>query len=158
MNHEKIILIITQAFENYDVITLKSKTGSESMRPLILDNTFLYIKRVDYNSIKIGDIILLNFYNELCCHRVVIKNYNTIYTKGDNNPILDYRIVPNQILGKIFKIKRLDKYIEFNSQTEKNNYIIAKLSLLSKDYLNKPRWYKTISIKVMKKLIERIYC
>ena len=84
--------------------------GSESMSGVIEKGDAIFYKNVK-SDIKVGDVIVFKRDNIRIVHRVIsIRNINhqvRIYTKGDNNPLMDQGYVTEDtIVGKVlFKIK-----------------------------------------------------
>lgn len=154
MIQSKLITIIKDCIKDQKNITLNTVYGSKSMRPLITDDTKLFVKAV--NQINVGDLLLLDFYTELCCHRV-IKIKNGIYTKGDNNPTVDYEVKTEQILGKVYGIKRNGKFYDFRKKTLKiYGCLIAYMSKLSANYDKEKNIYKKICYIIMKFFINGV--
>ena len=154
MIQSKLITIIKDGIKEQKSITLNTVCGSKSMRPLITDDTKLFVEAV--NQINIGDLLLLDFYTELCCHRV-IKIKNGIYTKGDNNPTIDYEVKTEQILGKVYVIKRNEKSYDFRKKSFKiYGYLIAYMSKMSANYDKEKNIYKKIYYIIMKFFINRV--
>ena len=60
MIQSKLITIIKDCIKDQKNITLNTVCGSKSMRPLITDDTKLFVKAV--NQINVGDLLLLDFY------------------------------------------------------------------------------------------------
>jgi len=93
--------------------------SSGSMIPTLNVNDVLIVQGVDFNDIKVKDIIVFHSpsnYDKIIVHRVKdIKEVNgirTITTKGDANPIVipgtDYPITKKEYIGKvIFVIPKL---------------------------------------------------
>lgn len=81
------------------------KSSGNSMEPLLYDGDVIYIEKIKKNLIDINNILLIKK-GQLFIHRVIYKNRRYLITKGDNNSLSDGKIKPNQILGRVFKIKR----------------------------------------------------
>lgn len=62
-----------------------------SMRPALNGDEFTLIRRVPFDSIKVGDVIVYRAYwhPQLVAHRVTAKGMGRLITKGDNNPVPD---------------------------------------------------------------------
>jgi len=77
------------------------------MHPLLFNNDQCYIE--PKKKLLVNDLILLKKSNKLLIHRLIYKNKNYFVSKGDNNLQSDGKIYPNQIIGKVAKIKRKGK-------------------------------------------------
>lgn len=80
-----------------------------SMMPLLYPKDGIFFQPVAFNKLKVEDIIIFTLKDKLVTHRVVFKADKYIIAKGDNNPDSDGRIYPNQIIGRVYKIKRNGK-------------------------------------------------
>lgn len=85
---------------------LQIKSFGNSMYPLLQDGDIVYIKRADFNKLKINDIVCIRKNNHVFTHRVIYKKGNYIITKGDTNPLSDGKIYTKHLIGKVDKIKR----------------------------------------------------
>lgn len=115
------------------------KAEGESMKPLLLPDDNVFIKKVGFNKLQIGDIIVYKKNKRLITHRLIYKNKQHVITKGDNNLECDHKLLPKQIVGKVIKIKRdniffipeqlyliqsthyLNEIIKLKQKFEKNN-------------------------------------
>jgi signal peptidase len=85
-----------------------SVIATGSMKPMINSGDITLNKRVNTDSLNIGDIIQFKREGILISHRIVdlVENNNKVYfkTKGDNNSIADAEFVaPEQVKGKVIK-------------------------------------------------------
>lgn len=98
---------------------LKIKTFGDSMSPLFIDGDIVYFEKISFNKIKVNDFVVYKKAKFFITHRVIYKlvkrQKKYLITKGDNNVISDGKIFPKEILGKVFKVKRRNKY--FNSES-----------------------------------------
>ncbi len=91
--------------------------SSESMEPTLHVGDLIIVKKVDPNTLKVGDIIVFYVPKDQqkepidfpIVHRIVqvIKNSSGIYfkTKGDNNSMVDYWTIPeDHVIGKVIFI------------------------------------------------------
>lgn len=85
---------------------IKIKSFGNSMTPILLDEDIVYFKKAKFSQIKTNDIITVKKLNKLFTHRIIYKTNKYLITKGDNNIISDGRIYPNQIVGRLYQIKR----------------------------------------------------
>lgn len=72
-----------------DMIGLPAYTAS--MRPALRGDEFTLIRRVPFESIKVGDVIVYraHWHPTLVAHRVIQSGRGRLVTKGDNNPAPD---------------------------------------------------------------------
>ena len=75
--------------------------ASGSMEPDYQINAAVLIKKVDFDSIKIGDVIAFKgIDNKTVFHRVVAEDTDGLITKGDNNEFADsIRVTRNNFIG-----------------------------------------------------------
>ena len=90
------------------------KAQGTSMIPLFQSNDVICFKKINFNLLKINDIIVIQLKNNFVTHRVIYKTDNYLITKGDNNPYSDGKIYPRQIIGKVTKVKRDRKEFDPN--------------------------------------------
>lgn len=89
-------------------------TKGISMKPLLLPGDIVSIKKINFLSVKVNDIILVHKKNASFIHRVIFKTNKFVITKGDANFETDGKIFNKNILGKIYSIKRNNKDIKLN--------------------------------------------
>ena len=82
------------------------KSQGQSMLPILHPNDIVYFKKIPFSKIKVDDLIVFKKKNQLITHRVIYKTKKYLIAKGDNNPNFDDKIYPQQILGKVYQIKR----------------------------------------------------
>lgn len=141
-DQEQLVQLVKESLRKRGCITLKAKSGTLSMRPLILDDTLLFIEEI--NGINKGDLLLLNFYTEFCCHRVIDIKENYVLTKGDNNSIVDYPVCYNQILGKVVGLTRDSK--KYN--LKKGNAVLGKCIAFFSKLAAEGQPFKKINSKI----------
>lgn len=155
IKHQILVNTVKDVLNKKQYITLKAKQGSLSMRPLILDDSRLYIEKLNSDpikEIKIGDLLLLDFYTEFCCHRVIHKYKDKVLTKGDNNPKIDFPILPEQILGKVTGISRHNKNFNLN---RKINYVFGYFIAFHSRYSSTGHHFNLFN-KLLKNLFVRL--
>ena len=88
-----------------------SIVSSESMLPKFQKWTCVMCENVEYDDVKVGDIIVYRKYlddgsKQMIIHRVKEKYADYIITKGDNNPSQDpWKVEPKDIISRYkFKI------------------------------------------------------
>ena len=77
---------------------------SDSMYPYIKVNSIVITKRVNYNDIKVGDVISFDVetIEYSVCHRVIEITDDGLVTKGDNSAVIDVAKVREENLnGKL---------------------------------------------------------
>lgn len=90
---------------------LKIPAFGQSMYPFFHSGDILFIQPISLQHIQINDFITFKKKSILITHRVIYiplkKNY--LITKGDTNLAHDGKIKPEQIIGKVIKVKRNEK-------------------------------------------------
>ncbi len=76
------------------------------MLPFFMDGDVLTLGKIAYGKISINDVITFKKGTKLITHRVLYKTPKYLITKGDNNVESDGKVYPQQILGKVKKVKR----------------------------------------------------
>ena len=86
---------------------------SDSMNPVFKKNDIIIIQ--EQNEYKVGDIVAyIADDGNIVTHRIIEKNENGFYTKGDNNNTKDETSIhSNSIIGKF-------KTILYSSKTREN--------------------------------------
>ncbi|ELC8348227.1 signal peptidase I [Clostridium perfringens] len=75
---------------------------SGSMEPEINTGDLAIVKSIDFEDVKVGDIITFKYEGKVVTHRVVEKNEEGFITKGDNNNANDTEIVRGEdLIGKV---------------------------------------------------------
>lgn len=82
------------------------KTFGSSMLPLLQDGDIVYFHKISLSSIKTFDIVLVNKNKKYVTHRVIYKTQKYLITKGDSNNYSDGKILPQQIVGIVYQIRR----------------------------------------------------
>lgn len=77
-----------------------------SMLPILYPRDLIYFKKASFLQCRINDIVIIKKQKQLLTHRVIYKNRSSLITKGDNNLQSDGKILPRQIIGKAYQIKR----------------------------------------------------
>ncbi|HLD27089.1 MAG TPA: nucleotidyltransferase family protein [Patescibacteria group bacterium] len=85
------------------------KSFGNSMYPLLLDEDIVYLKKTTFSKLRINDIVAFKKSSVLQTHRIIYKTTKYVITKGDNNLKADGKVYTKQIIGKVYKIKRIDK-------------------------------------------------
>lgn len=109
------VIAETETFEKLLDETLKDGgefsfiAAGQSMAPLILPGSRLFIKFCSRNKIKIGDIVFFKQGDDFLTHRLIYKSKRLWLTKAETAPLPDKSIKPSQVLGKVTKIERNGK-------------------------------------------------
>lgn len=111
------------------------------MLPLLGKDDIVYFDHINKKKLQINDLVLVRKNKNLFVHRIIYKNYNYLITKGDNNPLSDGKIVPNQIIAKVKKIKKGGHiYTPENIYHIQSSYYLKEIikikSLLEKNKIN----------------------
>ncbi len=88
-------------------LSLRVVKGS-SMVPTLQEGDLVIVMRVDPGEIEVDDIIVYTVGGEEVIHRVIGKEGDIVFTKGDNNPLPDKPVHVSAVLGEvIFRIPML---------------------------------------------------
>lgn len=87
------------------------KAIGSSMEPLLFQNDILYCQKSAFNKILINDLVIVKKATNIIAHRVIYRDKKTLVTRGDNNMQIDGRFTQNQIIGKVYQIKRAKELI-----------------------------------------------
>ncbi len=117
-----LILIVSVVFMLFNVFNKKEtkisyvgkyavlRVITTSMKPVIDAGEYILVKKVDVNSLEIGDVITFiskdsQIYGQLNTHRIVDITNEGFVTKGDNNYGNDEYIVPlSAVQGKFVRV------------------------------------------------------
>ena len=104
-----------------------------SMLPWVRPGDIAILRKVSPEEIRCGDIVLFRRENRIFVHRKVERftwgGRNFIVTKGDANPHADGVIAMPEILGRVERIYRAGRRIEFHSRERRTlNALIARIS------------------------------
>lgn len=132
-----IIVIIAIALSAARIIGLQGYTvESNSMAPTYPVDSFVLVKSIPPNEIKVGDIItyVLNEDGVLVTHRVtaVDTEQKTFMTKGDNNNVPDARpVLWGNVVGKVvFGVPEIGSVLRIIMKSENKPYIIAAIVVI----------------------------
>lgn len=123
-----------------------------SMLPLIKPEDEIVVRKDSLNTLKCGDIVVFEKYRELYTHRLLCKRLSgskiTLVTKGDNSFIADDPISEKDLLGKVIRIKRGNKFINLESKFWKIvNSLAGTLSYLEWKVFSLLRSFKRLILK-----------
>jgi len=81
------------------------QTWGESMNPTILSNSQCYCEKK--NEYSVGDIVLyFASNNQGIAHRLIYKNNDDYFLRGDNNNFTDVGVKESQLICSIPEVKR----------------------------------------------------
>ncbi len=87
---------------------------SPSMKPTINPGDLIFVRKVNVDKIKEGDIITFNNEDIVATHRAIKVDDKTITTKGDSNNVEDYPIDKKEVIGKFtFAIPKIGYIFSF---------------------------------------------
>ncbi len=122
------------------------ETSGFSMWPFIRQGDKLVIKKVPVDDLRPGDIILYRANNQLVCHRLVKKNRDFLYTRGDNSMSSPEVITQEIFIGKVVGIIRNNRMISLTGWRNRliNSFIVIIVPLII-------RFLKPIYMKLRKR-------
>src|SRR3989344_6685879 len=91
------------------------KSLGNSMKPLFYPGDVLYVRKTDFNRLKVHDLIIAEKDKRCFAHRIIYRTDKYLITKGDNNFRSDGKIYPKQVIGKIFRIKRKRELLDIEN-------------------------------------------
>jgi signal peptidase I len=109
------------------------RVQGSSMLPWVRAGDVAILREVSPHEVECGDIVLFARDSRFIVHRIVerrIRNGQSfLVTKGDANPHADGVIVPSEILGRVERIYRGDRRIDFHSREKRAlGVLIARVS------------------------------
>ncbi len=121
------------------------ETSGFSMWPFIRQGEKLVIKKVPVDDLRAGDIISYRANHQLVCHRLVKKNRDFFYTRGDNSISSPEMITKEMFIGKVVGIIKNNRMISLTSWRNRliNSFIVIIAPLII-------RFLKPIYIKFRK--------
>ncbi len=113
--------------------TIKVTAGGYSMFPFLRKGDMVYINKCKTSEYEPGDIVVFKTPEKFIAHRILSINKKgsslTIISKGDSLIKYDTKVIKEQLLGKIIRVKRKGNYIDLTSGWSKRKAkIIAFLS------------------------------
>lgn len=124
--------LMVETLEKGDKLRFKALGGS--MTPFIRSGDIITIEPVNHRNIVVGDILFYEADSEFLVHRLIEKRENkenSIYTtKGDSLTSPDKPVNDSQIMGKVIKIERNGKKLEYGTRYWKlMNYLFTKIPI-----------------------------
>lgn len=129
-DHKTIVSLLVQALEQGQ--SPKLTVISNSMAPLLNRGDQVTLSKLNFETLKKGDIITLTQREALTTHRVVTVTSKEIVTKGDCNFILDEPINLNQVIGKVSLITPQQSNTPINLDARKNQTKLNWIYYLSR--------------------------
>ncbi len=122
------------------------ETSGFSMWPFIRPKEKLVIKKVPVEDLRSGDIILYRANNQLACHRLVKKNRDFLYARGDNSMSSPEVVTKEMFIGKVVGIVKNNRMISFTSWRNRltNSFMVIIAPLII-------RFLKPIYMKLRKR-------
>lgn len=110
------------------------ETSGFSMWPFIRPKEKLVIKKFPADDLRAGDIILYRVNNQLICHRLVRKNKDFLYTRGDNSLSAPEPITREMFIGKVVGIIKNNRTINLTSWRNRliNSFMVVIVPLIIK--------------------------
>jgi signal peptidase I len=105
-NKKKIIMFFILTIFNYFLLSSSFLYISQSMEPTINKFDLVFYGKINFEDLKVGDIILFKAPDRpnLMCHRIISIENEVLRTKGDNNLSPDpeiWKTGPDDVIGKI---------------------------------------------------------
>lgn len=109
------------------------RVQGSSMLPWVRPGDIAILRKGSPEEIRSGDIVMFRRYDRFFVHRIVERRTrdgrNIFVTKGDSNPHFDGEISQSEILGRVERIYRGGRRIEFHSHERRTlNVLIARVS------------------------------
>ncbi|MBU4251571.1 MAG: S24/S26 family peptidase [Candidatus Omnitrophica bacterium] len=122
------------------------ETSGFSMWPFIRPKEKLLIKKIPVDDLRPGDIILYRANNQLACHRLVKKNRDFLWTRGDNSISSPEMITKEMFIGKVVGIIKNNKMISLTGWRSRliNSFMVIIAPLII-------RFLKPIYMKLHKR-------
>ena len=87
--------------------TVKIAMKGHSMLPfLIEDRDKIFLKKEDYNKIKIGDVLLFKYNGNYILHRFIKEDSTQLIMRGDGNLKFVEPIKKEDIIAKLIKVEK----------------------------------------------------
>jgi len=137
-------------------LSLRVKVTGRSMSPFLRGGEILTIRKVPLSSLQTGDLIFFkNHLGSRLLHRIIKKKRDNngmfaFQTKGDALRVCDESVRHDEILGKVFKIEKINsvicsKHINMESTSWQTiNYLIATTCLFESRLFSILRAFKNL--------------
>ncbi len=113
------------------------KVNGNSMHPFIQDEDLLIVKKVPFEKLKRGNILVFRGENDLfVVHRLIKKQKNGLLVlRGDAYHLTKETITCDAIVGKAIGLIRNEQVIRYSRQLELYYWINARLREFAKNLL-----------------------
>ena len=93
---------------------VRLRVSGNSMAPLIESGDVVLVRHADPESLRRGDLLLVEREGAFLVHRLVAIGARGIQTKGDNSSHADLPVTPQAILGRVVAVEKGGKTIELD--------------------------------------------
>lgn len=108
---------------------ISAEAVGNSMSPIINPGDTLYVSTIDFNKVKIGDIVVFYENGKCISHRLLFRLKNKMFVKGDNVAFFDNSVSIQNYIGVVKQIK--GKYGTYRQDTLRANLISSYYLLYS---------------------------
>lgn len=122
-----------------------------SMYPFLLVGDSLQLQRVEFNSIKKGDVIAFKRNKNWVLHRVMHISKDYILTKGDSKFSYDEKVTAKTFVGKLTKVTRKEKTIDYSQPISSFRFWLITNRLSTAIF-----WFLKLIVRVQKKIMALI--
>jgi len=134
---------------------VKIRAGGNSMYPFIKKGTVLIIEKVEFSTLKKGDVVVFKGGEKLIAHRLIrfvkTENAKLLLCKGDSRSSYDAPFGADKYIGKVIGKEKENKYIAFNTRLYVYyNCFLAFISPFTPIIYNTIRFFKHTFFKVFK--------
>lgn len=115
--------------------TVNIKIEGNSMFPFLKQNDTISVRKVEFQDLRKGEIIVYKAGKHLHAHRYIrLTSSNKLVTKGDNNSHFDSLLVSaEQLIGKVVLIKKDKEVMTLEVVSRKIiNYFLGSVFILDK--------------------------
>ncbi|MCS6907750.1 MAG: signal peptidase I, partial [Anaerolineales bacterium] len=77
-----------------------------SMLPYLKAGDRVWVRKAQWSSLRIGDLIVFERGRRVFTHRLIWKSFPFLITKGDNTLFPDPLLAPEKVLGKVSAFER----------------------------------------------------
>jgi signal peptidase I len=111
--------------------SVRIRMSGNSMYPFLKNNDFVLVQKLNFENIKIGDIVLTCDNDRILCHRVFAIKNNRFQTKADAFTKPDNFVSDQMLIGKVTQIKSKEKIIDLNTGfSYVSGFLISKLMIV----------------------------
>ena len=128
--------IVTEALERRGRTVVR--VFGRSMYPTLRNGMRVEVQPVEYDELKIGDLIVFNNGSGIICHRLLKKTNRLCVLKGDTNLFSDPPVIWSQVIGRVTRVVD-DNWQIFPFDTpsvRRKGALLARFSYLYSFYYN----------------------